>query len=317
MRLYLLVSVYQNRKQIVKSLAISIEPPELLSDLLKLALSTNDILNASISVDFQKDNSKDWHIILKEIQENLEILIFLKATHIRLVWNDDYDDINNSQAEIHKNAFNILISNATNIHLPLAQEELTEYKASSSYNQYYNNSHHKKIEIQAKTLKRHVEALENSLIQSCTSDKKWEQFIDEVIQLYATSKKYVEYLDNVNNRMHIIYSSSIPIRNGIDHIKVLDINKTSSISNKYTDIINLITLNWIWKRPDTVELFDKTKESQSLLKAHESLPKYSTRQMRKNVINKYSLYTRLSPAILCTLYQDFTGNAISNSNLIS
>ncbi|UZO26794.1 uncharacterized protein OCT59_019007 [Rhizophagus irregularis] len=429
MRLYLLVSVYQNGKQIVKSSAISIEPPGLLSDLLKLALSTNDIPNANISVDFQKDNSKDWHIILKGIQENLEILIFLKATHIRFIWNDDYDDINNSQAEIHKNAFNILMSNATNIHLPLAQglttrnnllynhvidllriqklgwfgnahttsgvqfvsrlsnliwyidphrskfiqrsyhfpkfiEELPEYKASSSYNQYYNNSHHKKIEIQAKTLKRHVEALEKSLIQPWASDKKWEQFIDEVIQLCATSKKYVEYLDNVNNRMRIIHSSSIPIRNGIDHIKVLlDINKTSSMSNKYTDIINLMqdkaeydpiciddliphnvfqaaylegmelpfnitlyryysgnyigTLNWIWKRPDTVELFDKTKESQSLLKAHKSLPKYSTRQMRKNVINKYSLYTRLSPAILCTLYQDLTGNAISNSNLIS
>ncbi|GET61411.1 uncharacterized protein OCT59_010517 [Rhizophagus irregularis] len=164
MRLYLLVSVYQNGKQIVKSSAISIEPPGLLSDLLKLAFSTNDIPNANISVDFQKDNSKDWHIILKGIQENLEILIFLKATHIRFIWNDDYDDINNSQAEIHKNAFNILISNATNIYLPLAQE-LPEYKASSSYNQYYNNSHHKKIEIQAKTLKSYVEVLENSLIQ--------------------------------------------------------------------------------------------------------------------------------------------------------
>ncbi|EXX66640.1 hypothetical protein RirG_121840 [Rhizophagus irregularis DAOM 197198w] len=121
MRLYLLVSVYQNGKQIVKSSAISIEPPGLLSDLLKLALSTNDIPNVNISVDFQKDNSKDWHIILKGIQENLEILIFLKATHIRFIWNDDYDDINNSQAEIHKNAFNILMSNATNIHFPLAQ----------------------------------------------------------------------------------------------------------------------------------------------------------------------------------------------------
>ena len=28
----------------------------------------------NISVDFQKDNSRDWHIILKEIQEDLEIL---------------------------------------------------------------------------------------------------------------------------------------------------------------------------------------------------------------------------------------------------
>ncbi|GBC36674.2 hypothetical protein GLOIN_2v1699956 [Rhizophagus irregularis DAOM 181602=DAOM 197198] len=100
--------------------SISIEPPGLSSDLLKLALFTNDIPNANISVDFQKDNSKDWHIILKGIQENLEILIFLKATHIRFIWNDDYNDINNSQAEIHKNAFNILMSNATNIHLPLA-----------------------------------------------------------------------------------------------------------------------------------------------------------------------------------------------------
>ncbi|CAG8462534.1 4503_t:CDS:2 [Rhizophagus irregularis] len=50
-------------------------------------------------------------------------------------------------------------------------EELPEYKVNSSYNQYYNNSHHIK-EIQAKTLKRHVEALENSLIQPWASDKK-------------------------------------------------------------------------------------------------------------------------------------------------
>ena len=48
------------------------------------------------------------------------------------------------------------------------------------------------------------------------------------------------------------------------------------------------TLNWIWRRPDAVELFDKIRESQALLKVHESLPKYSTRQMRKNVINKVS-----------------------------
>ncbi|PKY19235.1 hypothetical protein RhiirB3_469048, partial [Rhizophagus irregularis] len=329
MRLYLLVSVYQNGKQIVKSSAISIEPPGLLSDLLKLALSTNDIPNVNISVDFQKDNSKDWHIILKGIQENLEILIFLKATHIRFIWNDDYDDINNSQAEIHKNAFNILMSNATNIHFPLAQG-LT---------------------------------IRNNLLYNHIIDLLRIQKLGWFGNTHTTSG--IQFVSRLSNLiwMRIIHSSSIPIRNGIDHIKVLDINKTSSMSNKYTDIINLMqdkaeydpiciddliphnvfqaayfegmelpfnitlyryysgnyigTLNWIWKRPDTVELFDKTKESQSLLKAHKSLPKYSTWQMRKNVINKYSLYTRLSPAILCTLYQDLTGNAISNSNLIS
>jgi hypothetical protein len=51
------------------------------------------------------------------------------------------------------------------------------------------------------------------------------------------------------------------------------------------------TLNWLWKRPDIIESYDKTKESQALLKVHELLPKYSTRQMRKNVINK--VYFRL------------------------
>ena len=48
------------------------------------------------------------------------------------------------------------------------------------------------------------------------------------------------------------------------------------------------TLNWLWKRPDILESSDKTKESQALLKVHELLPKYSTRQMRKNMINKVS-----------------------------
>ena len=210
---------------------------------------------------------------------------------------------------------------------------MPEYKAKSSYNSYYITSHHKKTEIQAQALQRHVEALENSLIQPWVSDKKWEQFISEVIQLCEVSKKFIEYLGDVNKRMRIIHNSNVPIRNGIDHIKVLDINKaTLAINCKYNDIVNLMhnkaeyipiciddlipcnviqtvyleemelpfnitlyryysgnyigTLNWIWKRPDAVELFDKTKESQALLKVHESLPKYSTRQMRKNVINK-------------------------------
>ncbi|CAB4433300.1 unnamed protein product [Rhizophagus irregularis] len=206
--LYLLVSVYQNGKQIVKSSATSIESPGLLSDLLKITLSINDIPNVNISVDFQRDKSNEWHIVSKGINEDLEILDFLKAIHIRFTWNDENDDINDSQTKNPKNALNILMSNATGIHLPLAQglntrnnllynhiieilrtrklgkftsrschlpkfvDDLPEYKAKSSYNQYYINSHHKKTEIQAQTLQRHVEAMENSLVQPWASDKK-------------------------------------------------------------------------------------------------------------------------------------------------
>ncbi|CAB5361745.1 unnamed protein product [Rhizophagus irregularis] len=305
MKLYLLVSVYQNGKQIVKSSATSIEPPGLLSDLLKITLSINDIPNVNISVDFQRDKSNEWHIVSKGINEDLEILDFLKAIHIRFTWNDENDDINDSQTKNPKNALDILMSNATGIHLPSAQglntrnnllynhiieilrtrklgwfggvhttsgtkfvsrlsnliwyidphrskftsrschlpkfvDDLPEYKAKSSYNQYYINSHHKKTEIQAQTLQRHVEAMENSLVQPWASDKKWEQFISEVIQLCEVSRKFIEYLDDVNKRMRIIHNSSVPIRNGIDHIKVLDIDKTLTTNENYNEIIKLM-----------------------------------------------------------------------------
>ena len=85
MKLYLLVSVYQNGKQIVKTSATSIEPPGFLSDLLKTTLPTNEIPDKNISVEFQKDKSSDWHIVSKRIQEDLEMLYVLKAMHIRFM----------------------------------------------------------------------------------------------------------------------------------------------------------------------------------------------------------------------------------------
>ncbi|PKB96003.1 hypothetical protein RhiirA5_435648 [Rhizophagus irregularis] len=185
--------------------------------------------------------------------------------------------------------------------------------------------------------------MENSLVQPWASDKKWEQFISEVIQLCEVSRKFIEYLDNVNKRMRIIHNSSVPIRNGIDHIKVLDIDKTLTTNENYNEIIklmhekeefeptcidDLILCNVIqpvflenMELPFSVTLYryysGNYMESQALLKVHELLPKYSTQQIRKNVVNKYSLYTRLSPAILCTLYQDLIGDASNSPNLIS
>jgi hypothetical protein len=122
MKLYLLVSVYQNGKQIVKTSATSIETSGLLSDLLKITLSTGDIPNQNISVEFQRDKSSDWHIVSKGIQEDLEMLCILKAMHIRFMWNDDDNsNINITPTKNHKNAFDILMNNATDIHLPPAQ----------------------------------------------------------------------------------------------------------------------------------------------------------------------------------------------------
>ncbi|CAB4399976.1 unnamed protein product [Rhizophagus irregularis] len=48
----------------------------------------------------------------------------------------------------------------------------------------------------------------------------------------------------------------------------------------------------------------------------ESLPKYFTCQMRKNVLNKYSLIKKVTPVMLQTLYYDLTGDASTTSNPI-
>ncbi|PKB96241.1 hypothetical protein RhiirA5_435175 [Rhizophagus irregularis] len=73
------------------------------------------------------------------------------------------------------------------------------------------------------------------------------------------------------------------------------------------------TLNFIWKLPD----FDdrsKTKESQLILLANKMVPIFFTRQMKKNVIEKYSLIAKLTPSIWNKLLQDLSGDSSSSSN---
>ncbi|GET04289.1 hypothetical protein GLOIN_2v1772385 [Rhizophagus clarus] len=54
------------------------------------------------------------------------------------------------------------------------------------------------------------------------------------------SRKFIEYLNNMNKRMRIIHNSSVSIRNEIDHIKVLDIDKTLTMNENYNEIIKLM-----------------------------------------------------------------------------
>ena len=52
------------------------------------------------------------------------------------------------------------------------------------------------------------------------------------------------------------------------------------------------TITYIWKIPEseaTDEFQDETQKVRMLAKIHEGLPKYFTRQMRKNVLNKVFL----------------------------
>ncbi|GES98745.1 hypothetical protein GLOIN_2v1804101 [Rhizophagus clarus] len=77
------------------------------------------------------------------------------------------------------------------------------------------------------------------------------------------------------------------------------------------------TLNYIWKVPTSPDDRDEIKLAQTIASIQSLLPKYFTKQMRKNVLYKYSLVKTITLAILRVLYYDLTGDAAMTSNIIS
>ncbi|CAJ0899955.1 5410_t:CDS:2, partial [Entrophospora sp. SA101] len=67
------------------------------------------------------------------------------------------------------------------------------------------------------------------------------------------------------------------------------------------------TLNFVWKISQINE-HDKNKETRNISKIYEEIPIYFTRQMKKSVINKYSLLIKASSSVMKVLYQDLTGD---------
>ncbi|CAB4420652.1 unnamed protein product [Rhizophagus irregularis] len=77
------------------------------------------------------------------------------------------------------------------------------------------------------------------------------------------------------------------------------------------------TLNYIWKVPSCFNDRDETKLAQIMASLQKLLPKFYTRQMRKNALHKYSLIKQVTPAVLRTLYYDLTGDAAVTNDVIS
>ncbi|GBC13306.2 hypothetical protein GLOIN_2v1780244 [Rhizophagus irregularis DAOM 181602=DAOM 197198] len=89
---------------------------------------------------------------------------------------------------------------------------------------------------------------------------------------------------------------------------------------RYHQGSHLGTINFVWKIPEAEEFNDEQNETlkvRMLARIHEGLPHYFTRQMQKNVLNKYSYIQKVTPAVLRMLHFDLTGNAAVSSNSIS
>jgi hypothetical protein len=89
-------------------------------------------------------------------------------------------------------------------------------------------------------LKNHIKLVRNSISQPWVHSKQWQAFISDVAKLCDSVEKYVKYLENVNYRMRYIHTSSLPIRNGIDNIKVEDIEASQTIAPEYEEFNHLL-----------------------------------------------------------------------------
>ena len=188
-----------------------------------------------------------------------------------------------------------------------------------------------------------MDSVQKLIIQPWALESRWESFQEEIIQLCKACKNYVKYLEQVNDQMRIIHDSSIPIRNGIDHIKVEDLPICKNVKLQYQPIVDALNiveefepvcideylpadplkrpaflkgmsislpamlyiyyhrnylgnLHWIWRRHKEINDHTKTLEAQAILKVYNEIPKYSTRQMRKNVTNKV-IYCKITNLI--------------------
>ncbi|POG58110.1 hypothetical protein GLOIN_2v1848933 [Rhizophagus irregularis DAOM 181602=DAOM 197198] len=76
------------------------------------------------------------------------------------------------------------------------------------------------------------------------------------------------------------------------------------------------TINYVWRILENEEQ-NETLKARMLARINKELPHYFTRQMRKNVLNKYSYIRKVTPAVLRMLHFDLTGNAAVTSDAIS
>ena len=116
MKIYLFISVQRNGKPIIKESATSIELPGTLADLFLAATSFSEIPPVDIQVRFQTHGSSQWHDIKMGIEENLDLLVYLRANHIQFYLNDS--DILSSPNKNMPNALEILMQNSKKLQLP-------------------------------------------------------------------------------------------------------------------------------------------------------------------------------------------------------
>ncbi|RIA83659.1 hypothetical protein C1645_833474 [Glomus cerebriforme] len=208
---------------------------------------------------------------------------------------------------------------ARSLYLSCIFKELNLYQHNKYYNKFYHARHRKKEPLKRKKLEQLAKSLELSINQPWTTN---------------IVKRYAEYLQRVNNEINAYHISNILVQNLHQDLQVYTIEGSLKINNKYQELSDFLL------DKNNYEFFDFEEyiSSNPIQKYHyiknlqlkfpitiywyhqdnylENLPKYFTCQMRKNVLNKYSIIKKVISTMLRTLYYDLTSDASATSNSI-
>src|SRR5687768_5341248 len=99
--------------------------------------------------------------------------------------------------------------------LPKLFTELPTYAQNQNYNQFFNTSKHKKIEVTQEKLTNLVKSLDLCLVHPWAFRDEWTNVIPSILELSQMIYKYIEYLKQVNIEMEKVHSSTTFVRDGI------------------------------------------------------------------------------------------------------
>ncbi|RIA82589.1 hypothetical protein C1645_835141 [Glomus cerebriforme] len=185
-------------------------------------------------------------------------------------------------------------------HLPLLFSSLPVYQQNNVYDEYYQRMK-KKIKL--------------SLAEPWASKDFWQEIVSAVFELTSMMKKYFDHLESTNNHMKTLHGSENPAREPSTNCNLF----VPTGLYRYPHGNYLGTLNFIWREPNPEEIYEDYEilKAQMIIRINDIIPIYCTSQMRKNVLQKYSLVRNISKPVLRMLYHDLTGDASLANDQIS
>ncbi|CAG8577073.1 6206_t:CDS:10 [Gigaspora margarita] len=316
--LYFLVQVNEGVKCIIPEYIISIESTNKFFNLFDLTtLGQYNDRNVKVFIRREKsegwrevDNGLDGDLKMLEVLEFMQIIELFEAQQVGWACGS-HETIGKAFVNHLANALwyidpHLSTLSACSYSLLFLFTQLKTYKDGKTYDEYYHTSHYKKTQLSQQKLAQLA-------------------MMPEVLSLIEIIKKYSDYLLTTAASINELHYSNESAHNPGNNSTMYQVSACEfyQLKDEYSQYYQgnyLGTINYIWRIPESDlsnNRQDETSKARMLARIYKEMPRYFTRQMRKNVLNKYSYIQKISPAVLQMLHFDLTGNAAVISDAIT